>query len=96
MPTVSTKSVLLVCIVDTEEHQYVATVDIPNAFVQIQIEDYKDMSIIKIRVVLVDIMLEIYPYVYGTYVTTDLKFVKQIIVQFQNVIYSKMKSSQIY
>ena len=32
-PTVATESVLLTFIVDAEEHQYVATVDIPNSFI---------------------------------------------------------------
>ena len=55
--------------------------DIPNAFIHTLIEDEKYMAIIKIRVVLVDILLEISPDVYGTYVITDRKGAKQIIVQ---------------
>ena len=41
------------------------------------------MAIINIKGVLVDILMEIAPYVYGTYVITDRKGVKQLIVQLQ-------------
>jgi hypothetical protein len=38
-PTVATKSVLLSCIIDAEEHMDVAVVAIPNAFVQTRVEN---------------------------------------------------------
>jgi hypothetical protein len=47
-PTVATQSVLLLCIIDAEEHRDVAVVDIPNAFVQTSVENEKDMAFIKI------------------------------------------------
>jgi hypothetical protein len=49
----------------------VAVIDIPNAFIQTQVEDEGDMAIIKIRGVLVDILVQIAPDVYKPYVTTD-------------------------
>ena len=78
-PTVSTESVLLTCIVDAKEHIYVVTVDTPNAFIQTRIEYENDMTFIKIRLVLVDIILEIAPYIYGPYVITDRKVIKKLI-----------------
>ena len=45
-PTFATKSVLLTYIVYTEEHKYVATVEIPNVFIQTCIRDEKDMTIL--------------------------------------------------
>ena len=60
-PTVTTDSVLLTCIVDTEEHWDVATVDIQNSFIQTYIEDEKEITTINIRGVLVDILLDISP-----------------------------------
>ena len=45
--------------------------DILNSFIQTHIEDEKDMNVIKIRGVLVYILLEIAPDVYGPYVITD-------------------------
>ena len=48
-PTVSTEAVLLTCIVDAEEERDVATIDIPNEFIQATIEDEKDMAVTKIK-----------------------------------------------
>ena len=56
-------------------------IDIPNAFIQKQVEDEKDMVFIKIRGVLVDILVEIVPDVYKSHVTTNKKGVKQLLVQ---------------
>ena len=93
---VATKSVLFSFIVDVEEHQNVSTMDIPNAFIQTHTKDEKDTAIINIRVVLVDILLEISPDVYGPYVITEQKGVKQLIVQCQNAIYGTMMASLLY
>ena len=71
-------------------------VDIPDAFIQTHIEHEKDMAIIKIRGVLVDILLDIASDVYGLYVITDRKVTKQIIVQCQNAIYGTMTESLLY
>jgi hypothetical protein len=56
-PTVATKSVLLSCIIDAEEHRDVAVVDTPKAFVQTRVENEKDIAFIKIRGILVDILV---------------------------------------
>jgi hypothetical protein len=47
-PTVAKVSVLLTCIVYAEEERDVTVIDIPNAFIQTQVQDEKDMVIIKI------------------------------------------------
>ena len=70
--------------------------DIQNESIQTSIEDEKDMAIINIRGVLVDIMLEVAPDVYGTYVIMDHKGTKKLIFQFQNTIYGTMSESLIY
>jgi hypothetical protein len=72
-PTVATESVLLTCIIDAEEERDVTVIDIPNAFIQTRIENEKDMLIIKIRGLLVDMLVEIAPDIYKAYVTTDRK-----------------------
>ena len=48
-------------------------IDIPNAFIKTRVEDEKDMSFIKIRGVLVDILVEIAPDIYKSYVSLDQK-----------------------
>jgi hypothetical protein len=76
-PTIATEAVLLSCIIDAEEAKDVAVIDIPNAFIQTQVEDKEDMAIIKIRGVLVDILVKIAPDIYKSYITTDKKGTKQ-------------------
>ena len=95
-PTVATESVLLTCIVDAEEERDVTVVDIPNAFVQTEVEDEKDMAFIKLRGVLVDILVEIAPDVYKSYVSTDKKGIKQLLVRCQNALYGTMVASLLY
>jgi hypothetical protein len=80
-PTVATESVLLTCIVDAEEEREVAVINIPNAFIQTRIEDKKDMVIIKIRGVLVDMLLDIAPAFYNPCATMNKKGTKQLLVQ---------------
>jgi hypothetical protein len=95
-PTVATESVLLSCIIDAEEGRDVAVIDIPNAFVQTRVQDEKDMAIIRIRGILVDILVELDPEAYAKYVTTDKKGVKQLLVQCQNALYGTMVASLLY
>ena len=95
-PTVSTESVLLSCIIDAEEKRDVAVIDIPNAFVQTRVEDEKDMAIIKLRGVLVDILVALAPDVYKSYTSTDKKGSIQLLVQCQNALYGTMVASLLY
>ena len=95
-PTVATESVLLTCIVDAEEGRDVAVINIPNAFIQTQVEDEKDMAFIRIHGVLVDILLDIAPDVYEPYVMMDRKGNKQLIVQCLNAMYGMMVASLLY
>ena len=82
---------LLTCIVDAEEQRDVAVlVDIPNAFTQTRIEDEKDMAIIKVRGILVDMLEEIDPKTYKPYVTNDKNGTKQLVVKCLNAIYGTM------
>ena len=74
----------------------VAVIDIPNAFIQTQIEHEKDMAIIKIRGILVSMLLYIAPNVYVPYVTMYKKGSKQLITQCMNAIYVTMLESLLY
>jgi hypothetical protein len=95
-PTVATESVLLSCIIDAEEERDVAVVDIPNAFAQTRVENEKDMTLIKIRGILLDILVEISPDVYKSYASKDKKGSKQLLVQYQNALYDTMAASLLY
>jgi hypothetical protein len=69
-------------------------IDILNTFVQTRVEDKKDMAIIKLRGVLLDILVKLAPNVYKLYATMDKKGVKQLLVQCQNALYgSKLTKS---
>ncbi len=96
LPTIATEAVLLLCIIDAKEERDVTVIDIPNAFIQMQVEDEEDMAIIKICGVLVDILVQIAPNVYKSYVTTDKKGMKQLLVQCQNALDSTMVTSLLY
>jgi hypothetical protein len=88
--------VLLSCIIDVEEERDVTVVYIPNAFVQTRVENEKDMAFIKIRGILVEILVEITPDVYKSYVSKDKKGTKQLLVQCQHALYGTMVASLSY
>jgi hypothetical protein len=71
-PTVATEAVLLLCIINAMEGRDVAVINIPNAFIQMRVEDEGDMAIITIRGVLMDILVQIAPDVYKSYCTSRL------------------------
>ena len=52
-------------------------IDIPNALIQTRFKYEKDMAIIKIRGILVDILVDLAPDVYREFVTIDKKGVKK-------------------
>ncbi len=96
LPTVATKSVLLTSIVNADEKQDVAIVDIPNAFIQTRVEDKKDWVIIRIHGVVVDWLTKIAPEVYTQYVSVDRKEGKTLLVECMNAIYRTMIAGLLY
>ena len=54
------------------------------------------MTVINIIGVLVNLLLEIDPELYGPFVTTDKKREKVVIIKFMNSIYGTMVASLIY
>ena len=69
-PTTALESVLLTATIDAMEQRDVATVDIPNAFIQTEVPQVKDQEriILKIRGRLVDILEQIDPATYEPFV----------------------------
>ena len=92
----STEAVLLSCIIDAEEERDVAVIDIPNAFIQTRVENEKDVVYIRVRGVLVELLIEITPDVYGPYVKLDNNGNKVLILQCLNAIYGTMFVSLLY
>ena len=95
-PTVTTKAMLLSCIIDAEEEREVYIIDTPNAFIQTQVDNKNEMAVIKIIGVLVDLIPDIDPQFYGNVVTKDKKSEKVLIVQCLNAIYRTMVASLLY
>ena len=84
---------LLSCIIYTKEERNVAVINIPNDFIQTQIENEKDLAIISIRGVLVYMLLDTAPDVYGPYMITDRKGNNQLINKCMNEIYGTILAS---
>ena len=87
---------MLTCVVDAEEDSDVATIDIPNAFIQTIVENEEYMMTIRVRGILVDVLLGIAPELYGPYVITDKKGNQSLILTCMNVIYGMMVASLLY
>ena len=60
-PTVSLESVLLTSVIDAEERREVATIDIPNAFVQTKLENDEDKVLMRLRGKLAELMVKVAP-----------------------------------
>jgi hypothetical protein len=69
---------------------------IPNAFFQTRVENEKDLAFIKIRGILVDILVEVAPDMYKSYVSKDKKGTKQFLVQCQKALYDIMSAILLY
>jgi hypothetical protein len=72
-PTVSAEAVMLICVIDAVEGRDVATLDVPNAFVQTVVEYETHRVIICIRGPLVDMLVSIAPEGYGPYVSRAVR-----------------------
>ena len=87
---------ILSYVIDSQEHRDVAKIDIPNAFIKTRVEKIKDMETIIVQGTLVDVLVEIAPDIYGTYVSTDNKGVKNLILRCHNAIYGTMVAILLY
>jgi hypothetical protein len=96
LPTVANESVILTAVVDAQEEQETATLDVPNAFIQTFITDKSKQVVVCIWGMLVDILVKIAPEVYSDYVTTDRKGNKQILVECLNALYGTMVAALLF
>jgi Reverse transcriptase (RNA-dependent DNA polymerase) len=79
-PTVMMESILLTATIEAKENRDVMTVDIPNAFIQTDIEE-GDQIIMKIRGPLVGMLVEMDPETYKSFVVIDSNGTKVLYVQ---------------
>ena len=68
VPTVATEVLLLTCLINYIEHRQVATVNIPSAFMQADMED--EMAPMKIEGKIVEILAKLPPKLYRKYIQT--------------------------
>ena len=73
-PTAHPESIMLTSVVDAHEERDETTTNVPNAFIQAFVADIKDGEdriIMKITGVLVDMLVDIAPELYGPYVVFE-------------------------
>ena len=96
-PTVSTEAVLITSVLEAKQNRDVMTADIPNAFVQTEVDNKKfgEQIIMKIRGPLVDMLVKIAPEVYTDYVRED-NGKKVVYVKMLKALYGMLQSAILY
>jgi len=97
-PTVMTESVLLTATIDAHEKRDVATFDIPNAFIQTNVEERDaegDRIVMKIRGAMVDMLVQIDPDLYAPFVTME-RGQKVMYVHILKAIYGMLMSGLLF
>jgi hypothetical protein len=73
-----------------------AVIDIPNAFIQTQVDDAKDRVIIWIIGVIVDWLVKVAPKVYASYVAMNSIGINSLLIECYNAIYRTMVAGLLY
>ena len=96
LPTVTTESVLLSCIINAKEGRDVAIIEIPNTFMQTVIKNEKDKFIMRMHGEVVDILCKLSPETYKPFVTMDKRGNRQILMKCLNALNGLMVASLLY
>ena len=91
-PTVSIESVMLSSIIDASEHRDIATVDIPGAFMQADMDELVHM---KIQGKMVDILVDILPSRYEKYVVVE-NGTKSLYVKLNKALYGTLRAALLF
>ena len=97
-PTAAMESIMLTATIDAHEGRDVMTGDIPNAFIQVEMPEIKDGDervIMKITGVLVDMLVQISPEIYGPFVVYE-KGCKVLYVQVLQAIYGMLQAALLW
>ena len=95
-PTVALKLVLLMAMIDAAEGRDVATIDIPNAFIQTRLDDDSNKVLMRLHSKLTKLMVKVAPEIYSKYVSVDSKGELVLYVRLLNVLYGIMKVALLY
>jgi hypothetical protein len=96
-PTVNTESTMLTAVIEAEEGRDVATCDIPNAFIQTEVDDVDgqgNRTILKIRGVLVGLLCQMDP-IYAKFVREE-KQGPVLYLHVKKAIYGMMESALLF
>ena len=94
-PTVSTESVLLTATIDAEEGRDVATIDIPNAFVQTELSS-DEMVVMRLRGKLAELMVQVAPEIYSKYVIYNNKGETMLYVRLLKALYGIIRAAILF
>jgi hypothetical protein len=96
-PTTMTESVMITATIDAKQNRDVMTADIPNAFVQVDIDEKEkgERIIMKIRGLLVNMLTELSPETYEKYVVYEGNN-KVLYVMMIKALYCMLQSSLLY
>ena len=96
-PTAMTDSILLTSTIEAKQGRDIMTADIPNAFVQTEIDqkDNEERIMLKIRGILVDMLVEISPETYQDYVINE-NGSKVLYLTVLKALYGMLKASMLY
>lgn len=97
-PTAAQESIMITAVIDAKEHRDIMTADIPNAFIQTKMPDPEhgeDRVTMKITGVLVDMLVQLNPELYGPFVVYE-KGRKVLYVQVLKAIYGMLEASLLW
>jgi hypothetical protein len=94
-PTVSLESILLTAVIDEKEERDIMTVDVPNAFIQTALPQGEERVTMKITGVLVDLLVQMAPEVYGSYVVYE-NDKKVLYVQVLQALYGMLSAALLW
>jgi hypothetical protein len=97
-PMVSQEAIFLTAVIDAHKERDVMTADIPNAFIQADLDPLKDgeaRAIMKITGVLVDLLVKITPELYGPFVMLE-KGKRVIYLQLMKALYGMLVAALLW
>ena len=94
-PTALTEAIIITAAIEADENRDVMTVDIPNAFVQTEMEDKEERIIMKIKGPLAEMLVRIEPEVYESYVIQEDNE-KVVYVQVLKALYGMLQASLLF
>jgi hypothetical protein len=94
-PTAATEAILLTAVIDAKEGRDVMTADIPNAFVQTDLDNGEEKMVMKIRGPLVDMLIDLDGETYKPYIVSE-NTTKVIYVELKKALYGTLQAALLF